>query len=60
MSLRECAEEGEVKEGDDGSVISAETVLQLAVIDGNLDGNGSVNETDDGGRNADEVGVAAV
>lgn len=60
LSFWQCAEECEVKEGDDGSMIGSKTVLQLAVVDGNLDGDSSINETNDCGRDADEVGVSAV
>jgi hypothetical protein len=56
----EGAEEGEVKECVDGGMVGSETVLVVAVVDGNLDGDGGINEADDGGGDADEVGVAAV
>jgi hypothetical protein len=56
----ECAEETEVEEGVLGCVVGTETVLVVAVVDTDLDRDGSVNQTNDGGGNADEVGVAAV
>ena len=56
----ECAEETEVEEGVLGCVVGTETVLVVAVVDTDLDGDGSVNQANDGGGNADEVGVAAV
>jgi hypothetical protein len=54
------AEETEVKEGVDGSVVCTETVLVVGVVDADLDGDGSVDQANDGGGNTDEVGVAAV
>lgn len=41
-------------------MVGTEAVLVVAVVDGDLDGDGSINETDDGSGNADVVGVAAV
>lgn len=55
-----CAEETEVEEGVDGSVVCTETVLVVGVVDADLDGDGSVDQANDGCGNADEVGVAAV
>lgn len=60
LSIGESAEESEVKEGVHGSVVGTQTVLVVAVVDGDLDGDGSVNETNDGGRNTNVVGVSAV
>ena len=55
-----CAEETEIKEGVDGSVVCTETVLVVGVVDADLDGDGSIDQANDGCGNADEVGVAAV
>jgi len=55
-----CAEETEVKEGVDWGVVCTETVLVVGVVDADLDGDGSVDQANDGCGNADEVGVAAV
>lgn len=41
-------------------MVGAEAVLVAAVVDGDLDGDGGVDEADDGGGDADVVGVAAV
>lgn len=41
-------------------VICAKTVFIITIIDCNFDRNRSVNQPDDGGWNADEVGVPAV
>jgi hypothetical protein len=41
-------------------MIGAETVLVIAIIHSDLDGHGSINQTNDGGRNADKVGVSSV
>jgi len=60
LCLGKRAEEGEVKEGLDGCVVSTETVLVVAVVNGNLDGDGGINETNDGGGDTDVVGVSAV
>ena len=60
LSNWETAEECEVKEGVRGSVVGSETVLVAAVVDGDLDRDGSVNETNDCGGDADVVCVAAV
>ena len=60
LGIGERAEEGEVKEGVHGSVVGTKTVLVVVVVDTNLDRDGSVNETNDGGGNTDEVGVSAV
>jgi hypothetical protein len=44
----------------DRSVVGAESVLVVAIIDSNLDRNRCVNQTDDRGRNSDKVGVPSV
>jgi hypothetical protein len=56
----EGAQEGEVEEGGGGCVVGAEAVLVVAVVDSDFDGDGGVDEADDGGGDADEVCVAAV
>ena len=56
----EGLEEGEVEEGHDGGMVGTETVLELAVVDANLNGDSSIDEADDGGRDSDEVGVSPV
>lgn len=60
LGLGQRAQEGEVEEGVQGRVVGAEAVLVAAVVDGDLDGDGGVDEADDGGRDADVVCVAAV
>ena len=42
------------------STRTSQTVLQLAVVNPDFDGDGSVNEADDCGGDADVVGVATV
>jgi hypothetical protein len=54
------AEETKVKEGVDRSVVCTETVLVVGIVDTDLDGDGSVDQANDGGGDTDEVGVAAV
>lgn len=41
-------------------MVCTESVLHLAVVDCDLDGDGSIDETDDCGGNADEVGVSSI
>lgn len=41
-------------------MVGAQAVLVAAVVDGDFDGDGGVDEADDGGGDADIVGVAAV
>ena len=53
LAFGKCLEEGEVKEGHHGSVVGTQTVLVRAVVDGNLDGDGGIDETDDSGGNTD-------
>lgn len=60
LSIGESAEEGKVKEGVHGSVVGTKTVLVVVVVDANLDGDGSINQTNDSGGHTDEVGVSAV
>lgn len=60
LRYRQSSEEGEVEEGVDRSVVGAETVLVLAVVDGDLDGYRGVNEANDRCGDADEIGCSAV
>jgi len=60
LSLWQSAEEAEVEEGVHWGVVSSQAVLVVAVVDGDLDGDRSVNETNDGGWDTDVVGVATV
>ena len=60
LSLWESSEEAKVEEGVDWSVVSTKAVFVVAVVDGDLDADRGINETDHGGRNADVVRVAAV
>lgn len=60
LGIGESAEEGKVKEGVHGSVVGTKTVLVVVVVDANLDGDGSINQTNDSGGHTDEVGVSAV
>jgi hypothetical protein len=60
LSSRQGPQEREVEEGVDRGVVGAQTVLVIAVVDGDLDGDGCVDQSDDRGRDPDEVCVAAV
>lgn len=44
----------------DRGVVGAETVLILAMVDGDLDGDRGVNEANDRCGDADEIGCSAV
>lgn len=60
LSLRESAEEGEVKEGANRGVVSTKTVLVVAVVNSDLDGHRSIDQTNHSSGDTDEVGVTAV
>jgi len=60
LTLGKGAKEAKVEESPHGSVVSTQTVLVVAVVDGNLDRHGGINQANDRGRDSDEVGVAAV
>lgn len=60
LCLGECAEESEVEESVNRSMIGSETVLVVAVVDGNLDRDRCINQTNYGGGNSNEISVAAV
>lgn len=46
--------------GDTNSMIGAQSVLELLVVQSNLDGDGGVDQTDKSGRHSDEVGGSSV
>lgn len=60
LRLGQSSEETEIEERVDGCVVSSQAVLVVAIIDGDLDGDGGIDETNDGGGDADEVGVPTV
>ena len=60
LSRGQGSQEREVEEGVDWGVVGAQTVLVVAVVDGDLDGDGCVDQSDDRGGDSDEVCVAAV
>jgi len=41
-------------------VVRSETVLVVAVVDGDLDADTSINQANDSGGNTDEVGIPSV
>ena len=43
-----------------GSVVGSQAVLVVAVVDGDLDADRGIDQTDDGGGDADEVCVPSV
>ena len=54
------SQEREVEEGVDRCVVGAQTVLVVAIVDGDLNGDGCIDQADDRGGDTDEVCVAAV
>ena len=60
LSFRECAEKREVEEGVDGCVISAQSILVVAIVNGHFDRDRSVNQADDSRWNTDEVRVPPI
>lgn len=60
LCLGQGTKEAEVKEGVHGSVVGTKTVLVITVVDGDLDRDGSIDQTDDSGGDTDVVGVSAV
>jgi hypothetical protein len=57
---RQRAQKGKVQKGVHGGVVCAQAVLVSAIVDGHLDADAGVNETNNGSGNADKVGVASV
>lgn len=60
LSLRQSTEKGEVEKGVNWGMVGTKTILVIAVVDANLDGDGGINKTNNRSRNADKVGVPAV
>ena len=60
LRLRQSSQECEVEEGVHGSMICSKTVLVVAVVHGDLDAHGSIDQSDDSSRDADEVCVPSV
>jgi hypothetical protein len=60
LCLGQSLQEREVQEGVNGGVVGTKPVLVVAVVNGNLDTDTGVDETNDCGRDTDEVGVPAV
>lgn len=60
LALRESAQEVEVEESVYGGVVGTESVLKLAVVDADLDGDGGVDESNEGGADTNPVGVSAI
>jgi hypothetical protein len=56
----ECLEEREVEEGVHRGVVSSESVLVVAVVDGDLDADAGVDQANDGGGDTDVVGGPSV
>jgi hypothetical protein len=60
LCLGQGLQERKVQEGVDGSVVSTQPVLVVAIVNCNLDTDTGVDEANDSSRNTDEVGVPAV
>lgn len=60
LRLRKSLQEREVQEGMHRSVVSTEPVLVVAIVNGDLDTDTGVNETNDSCGNADVVGVPSI
>lgn len=56
----QCPQECEIQESVHGSMIGTQAVLVVAVVDGDLDTDACVNQTNDCSRHSNEVGVASV
>lgn len=41
-------------------MVCSKTILVVAIVDGNLDTNTSIDEANNGGWNTDEVGISSV
>ena len=54
------AKEGEIEKGVHRCMVSTEAVLVIAIVDSNLNRHRCVYQTNDGGRDSDEIGVPAV
>lgn len=60
LSLWKSTHETKVQESVHGCVVGTETVLVVAIVDGNLDRDRSIDQTNNGGWDTDVVGVASV
>lgn len=56
QGLQEC----EVEESVHGRVVRSETVLVVAIVDGDLNADACIDQTNDGRGNPDEVGISSV
>ena len=60
LCSRQGAKEGEIEKGVHGCMISTEAILVIAIVDSNLNRHRCVYQTNDGGRNSDEIGVPSI
>lgn len=60
LCFGESSEEAKVEECVHRCVVGTETVLVVAIVDTNLDGNRGIDESDDSGRNTNKVCVPSV
>lgn len=60
LAFWKCLQECEVQEGVHGGVVSAQTVLVVTIVDGDLNTDTGIDQANDGSGNADEVGVSSV
>lgn len=60
LTSRQRSKESEVQESVHRGVVRAQPVLIVAVVDGDLDGDRSIDQANDSRRDPNEVGVSAV
>lgn len=60
LSYWQSAQEGEIEEGVDWSMISSKSILLVAMIDSNLDGGRCINQPDHSRWDSNEIGSASV
>lgn len=53
-------QEGEIQEGVDWCVVGPESVLVISIVDCNFNGNGGIDQSNDGGWDSNEVAVSSV
>ena len=60
LSDWQSSEEAEIEEGVHRSVVGAQAILVVAIVDGDLDGDRGINQANHGGWDTDVVGVSSV
>ncbi len=60
LSLRQSTQEGKIQECLHWGVVSTQTVLVIAIVDGNFDRHGSIDQSNHRSWDPNVVGIAAV